>query len=320
VADKQHQQKSERPIAVYGAIAANLVIAVAKFVAALFTGSSAMLSEGLHSVVDTGNECLLLLGQRQSRRPADSEHPFGHGRAIYFWSLVVAIVLFGLGGGMSVYEGISHLQHPNPLEDPTWNYIVLGIAMVAEGFSWVVAVREFLPTVENESFWHALRTSKDPTVVTVIAEDTAALLGLVVAFLGVFLGQWFNSPYPDGIASIVIGLILAVIAVFLAYESRGLLVGEAADPEVVDHIRALAASDPLVEQVARPQTMHLGPDEVLLALALRFQKDLPAEQLVSAIDRLEQQIRREHPSMTRIFIEADAFSPQSDHHTEQEHA
>src|SRR5690349_10754775 len=164
---------SERPIVIYAAIGSNGIIAVAKFVAALLSGSAAMLAEGIHSVADTGNECLLLLGQKRSRRLADESHPFGHGKELYFWSLIVAIVLFGIGGGMSVYEGITHLQHPGALEDPTWNYVVLGIAFVAEGASWIIALKEFLPTVQDESFWHALRTSKDPTVVTVLCEDTA---------------------------------------------------------------------------------------------------------------------------------------------------
>jgi cation diffusion facilitator family transporter len=268
---------SERPIVIYAAIGSNGIIAVAKFVAALFSGSAAMLAEGIHSVADTGNECLLLLGQKRSQRLADESHPFGHGKELYFWSLIVAIVLFGIGGGMSVYEGITHLRHPTALEDPIWDYVVLGIAFVAEGTSWVIALKAFLPTVENESFWHALRTSKDPTVVTVLCEDTAALLGLIVAFLGVFLGNQFNSPYPDGIASVIIGFILTIISGFLAYESRGLLVGETADPAVVDHIRALVGSDSAVVQVARPLTMHLGPSEILLNLDVRFRKELSAD-------------------------------------------
>jgi len=298
----------ESPIAIYGAIAANFVIAVAKFVAAFFTGSSAMLSEGVHSVVDTGNECLLLLGKKQSQRPADPGHPFGHGQELYFWSLIVAIVLFGVGGGISVYEGVAHLLRPAPLEDPTWNYVVLGIALLAEGISWTIALRQFLPTVEDESIWHALRTSKDPTVVTVLGEDTAALLGLAVAFLGVFLGHRLRNPYLDGIASIVIGLILATVAGLLAYESRGLLVGEAADTAIVEHIRALAEADPDVTQAARPMTMHLGPSEVLLTLSLQFKDELTADDLAATIDRLERRIQQEHPTVKRIFIEAEAFT------------
>ena len=302
---------SERPTVIYAAIGSNSIIAVAKFVVALLSGSAAMLAEGIHSVADTGNECLLLLGQKQSHRPADESHPFGYGKDLYFWSLIVAIVLFGIGGGMSVYEGITHLQHPEVIEDPIWNYVVLGIAFVAEGTSWTIALKKFLPTIEEESFWHALRTSKDPTVVTVLCEDTAALLGLTVAFLGVFLGHQFNSPYPDGIASIVIGLILAIIAGFLAYESRGLLVGETADPGVVNHIHALVGADKAVIQVARPLTMHLGPDQILLNLDVRFHRELSAGELAEAVGRLENKIRQAHPHIKHIFIEANAFKDRS---------
>lgn len=308
---------SESSIAIYGAIAANSVIAVAKFTAAFVTGSSAMLSEGVHSLVDTGNEGLLLLGKKQSKQPPDDTHPFGYGQALYFWSLIVAIVLFGVGGGISVYEGISHLINPKVPQDPTWNYVVLGIAVVAEGISWSIALREFLPTIGDESFWHALRNSKDPTVVTVLGEDTAALLGLVVAFLGVFLGHQLQSPYPDGIASIGIGLILAAVAAFLAYESRGLLVGEAADPAIVARIRTLAEEEAGVEQAAQPMTMHLGSESILLTLALTFQPNLSAAELVETIDRLERRIRQEFPAITRIFIEAAAFARHSDHRCEQ---
>lgn len=178
-------RSSESAIAVYGAMGANLAVAITKFAAAFASGSSAMLSEGIHSVVDTGNEALLLLGLRRSEKPADARHPFGYGKELYFWSLVVAIVLFGVGGGMSFYEGITHLRHPTEIGDPTWSYVVLGLSFLFEGTSWVVALKRFLPGVRDESFWRALRTSKDPSVVTVLLEDSAALSGLVVAFLGV---------------------------------------------------------------------------------------------------------------------------------------
>jgi cation diffusion facilitator family transporter len=299
--------KSEHPIAVYGAIVANAIIAIAKFVAAFFTGSSAMISEGVHSVVDTGNQALLLLGINRSKRPPDEIHPFGHGKELYFWSLIVAIILFGIGGGISIYEGVTHMLHPGQLEDPTWNYAVLGIALLVEGISWAIALKEFLPTIGEESFWRAVRTSKDPTVVTVLFEDSAALAGLIVAFLGVFLAHYFNRPILDGVASLVIGAILAAVAIFLAYESRGLLVGEAADQQVVSNIRKLAESDPAVEQVERPLTMHLGPHQVLLNVALRFRDDLSAVELASTVDRVEQVIRKQHPDVKRIFIEAESL-------------
>ncbi|MFN2242870.1 MAG: cation diffusion facilitator family transporter, partial [Anaerolineae bacterium] len=250
---------SERPITVYGAMAANAVIGVSKFAAGIISGSSAMLSEAIHSVVDTGNELLLLLGIHRSRKPADELHPFGHGKELYFWSLIVAILLFGLGGGMSIYEGISHLRHPAVIKDPTWNYVVLGIAFIAEGTSWAIALNKLLKKKKaGQGIWDAVRASKNPAVFVVLAEDSAALLGILVAFLGVLLGHTFRNPYLDGAASIIIGLILATVAGFLSYESRDLLVGESADADVLQAIRRLAEADPAVVGVSRPLTMHFG--------------------------------------------------------------
>ena len=193
--------KNERPIAVYGAVVSNLLIAIMKFIVAAITGSSAMLSEGFHSTADTGNELLLLLGLHQSKKPADEAHPFGHGQELYFWSLIVAIILFSTGGGMSIYEGITHLIHPSELQNPNWNYVVLGLSFILEGISWTIAFRKLTERrTTDESFWQTLHASKDPSIFIVFGEDTAALTGLVVAFLGVFLGQQLNSHYPDGIA------------------------------------------------------------------------------------------------------------------------
>lgn len=297
----------EKPLAIYGALGANLLIAVTKFIAAGFTGSSAMLSEGIHSVVDTGNEVLLLLGLKKSRKPPDAGHPFGHGKELYFWSLIVAVALFGVGGGMSVYEGITHLQHPHALESPAWSYAVLGAAFVFETVSWVIVVRALLPEIRKEGFWQAVRTSKDPSVVTVFFEDSAALAGLVVAFLGVFLGHRLDNPYADGIASIVIGVILAAVSLFLVYQSKGLLLGESADPEVVADIHALARAIPAVADVQCPLTMHFGPDEVLLNLEMDFRPDATAAQITEAIERLEHDVRERHPEISRIFIEAKSL-------------
>jgi cation diffusion facilitator family transporter len=298
----------ERPVTVYGAMAANAVIAVSKFAAAIISGSSAMLSEGIHSVVDTGNELLLLLGIHRSQKPADELHPFGYGKELYFWSLIVAILLFGLGGGMSIYEGITHLQHPAVIRDPTWNYVVLGIAFVAEGTSWAIALKKLLEKKKKgRGLWQALRASKNPAVFVVLAEDSAALAGIVVAFLGVLLGHRLQNPYLDGAASIIIGLILTAVAGFLAYESRDLLVGESADAEVVQSIRTLAEADPAVVGVARPLTMHFGPDQVLLNLDIEFRPHLSASEVTAAVDRLEAKIRSEWPSIRRIFIEAESL-------------
>lgn len=304
---------SGSPIAVYGAIVANFVIAVAKFAAAAFTGSSAMLSEGIHSVADTGNQGLILLGLNRSKKPADAMHPFGHGKELYFWSLIVAIILFGVGGGLSIYEGIIHVQHPAELGDPTWNYVVLAIAFVVESIAWFIALRELLHHQQpDEGFWQTLRSSKDPSIYTVLGEDTAALLGIIVAFLGVFLGHRLDMPVLDGVASLVIGIILAIVAVFLAYESKGLIVGESADMHVVQRIRQVAKSDPAVAQVRDVLTMHFGPRDVLLNMDIEFRPNLSASELATAVDRLETNIRQEEPSIRRIFIEAEALKRQAE--------
>lgn len=293
---------------IYAAIASNLAIAITKFIAASMTGSSAMLSEGIHSVVDTVNELLLLLGIRLSNRPPDERHPFGHGQELYFWTLIVAILIFSIGGGMSIYEGIAHVQNPTPIEDPTWNYVVLGMAVLFEGFSWTVALKEFLPSVGDRNIWQAIKASKDPTIFTVLFEDSAALLGLFVAFLGVLMGHLLNNPYLDGAASIVIGIILTIVAILLARESRGLLVGEGADAATVKQLRSLVLVDPAVAGVLRLLTLHFGPHEVLLNIKIQFDRTLSAEDVTQAIDRLESTIQSHYPDIRNIFIEAKSLT------------
>ena len=294
--------------AIYAAIGGNLAIAIAKFVAAGFTGSAAMLSEGVHSLVDTGNGGLLLLGVKRSERPADSRHPFGHGKELYFWSLIVAVLIFGLGGGISAYEGFLHLLHPAPLHDPTWNYAVLAVAVLFEATVFVIALREFRKQMDpGENIWRAVQTSKDPSTFTVLFEDAAALLGLLVAFIGVFLSQHFGDARIDGAASMAIGLILAVTAGFLAFESKGLLVGEGADPQTVASIRALAQDEPGVKEVINPLTMHFGPNTILLTVDIEFEPALSAAEVEMAVDRLEKAIRKQHPRIKHIYIEAGAI-------------
>src|SRR3984893_3366601 len=244
-------------VAIYGAIAANVAIAVTKFVVAGVTGSSAMLSEGIHSAVDTFNGVLLLVGVRLSQRPATPEHPFGHGKELYFWSLIVAVLIFGVGGGLSFYEGVQHVRNPQPLRDPIWNYIVLGVATVFEGASFAIALRQFLKQAGNTPFWEALHRSKDPTTYTVLAEDSAALIGLVVAALGIALSQRFDKPVLDGVASLVIGLLLAAVAVALIWESRSLLIGEGIRPENARAIRSTALAQPKVRDVGRVLSMYV---------------------------------------------------------------
>lgn len=299
---------SESRTAIFAAIAGNLAIAATKFVAAAFTGSSAMLSEGIHSLVDTGNGALLLLGVRMSQKPPDATHPFGYAMELYFWSLVVAILIFALGGGMSVYEGVVHIAHPNQVKNPTWNYAVLGFAIVFESISFCFAIKAFRKEKGDQGIWETVHASKDPTTFTILFEDTAALLGLLVALTGIFLGHQLNMPYLDGVASITIGVILGVVAGFLAYESKGLLIGEGVNPQTLASIRAIAGADPSVVEVRKALTMHFGPHDVLLTLDVRFQKDLKSGEIAAAINRLEAKIRDRHPEIKHIFIEAKALS------------
>ena len=294
--------------AIYAAIAANLFIAVCKFVAAWFSGSSAMLSEGIHSVIDTGNSALLLLGIRLSRRPADDEHPFGHGKELYFWTLIVAVLIFAGGGGVSIYEGIQHLRNPHTIENPMWSYVVLAVAFVSECVSLRVAWHEFHESTGARPSLAAVRASKDPTTFTVLFEDAAAVAGIVAAFAGIYLSQALGSPYMDGAASVLIGMILIGVATVLVYESRGLLVGEGMDREQMASVRRTAESDPAVERVRRHLTMYFGPDTVLLNMDIQFRPDLKSGEVEDAVERIERAIRSRHPVIKTIFIEAESFA------------
>lgn len=298
-------------LVIYVAIAGNLAIAIVKFIAAGLSGSSAMLSEGIHSMVDTGNQLLLLLGVNRSRRPADRQHPFGYGKELYFWSLIVAIMLFGIGGGMAIYEGVDHVVNPRPLEDPFWAYVVLVVSMLLEGISWTLAMRALLKEKGKYTLWQTLRRSYDPAVLTVLLEDTAALIGLAVAFFGIYLAHRFSNPYYDGGASVLIGVTLCVVSVILIRESKGLLVGEAATPEVVESVISLARNEPAVVAVNQVLSMVFGPEEVLLNIEAQFVPSLSVSELAKAVSRLEVAIQKRHPRVKRIFIEV---APASPHH------
>lgn len=291
---------------IYAALAGNLMIAITKFAAAAYTGSSAMLSEAIHSVVDTGNQGLLLFGVHRARRPADPSHPFGYGMELYFWAFVVAIIIFGVGAGVSVYEGIDKLRFPRAVTDPYINYIVLGIAMVFEGAAWTVAYREFNRTKGSRSIVSAVGRSKDPAVFTVLFEDTAAMLGLIVAFAGIALGQYLHNDMFDAYASIVIGLILALTAILLARECKGLLIGEGASGAVIAGIEEIVAAQPGILGVNELLTMHFGPDDVLLNVSLDFADGLASEEVERAISRMEEQIKQSFPEIRRVFIEAQS--------------
>ncbi|GAA4503744.1 cation diffusion facilitator family transporter [Hymenobacter ginsengisoli] len=300
---------SSSKLSLYGGIAANVAIAVSKFVAAYITGSSAMLSEGIHSLVDTGNGGLLLYGMSRSQRPADAQHPFGHGKELYFWALIVAVLIFAIGGGMSFYEGVKHLDHPEPLEDPMWNYIVLGVSIVFEGAALVLALRALLekPT-PGVSFWTTLTTSRDPAVFASVLENAAAVAGLLIALLGVYFGHLLNNPLFDGGASIIIGLLLMGVAVLLVSRTRALLIGEGASEATTQQVQELARRIPGVATVRPPLTMYLAPDDVMLALDVEFEDHLTATQVEEAVEAVQNSIRAKYPEFKRIFIEAKSLA------------
>ncbi|MBU0740793.1 cation diffusion facilitator family transporter [bacterium] len=292
---------------IYAALAGNALIAVTKFVAAGITGNSAMLSEGIHSIVDTANQVLLLLGLKRARRPADARHPFGHGKEIYFWSFVVAIMIFAVGSGISLYEGVQHIRQPHPIDDPTLNYIVLAMSMIFEGVAWTMACREFSRARGRRNLLRAVQESKDPSTFVVLFEDTAALLGLVVAFLGVWLAHKTGLAWFDGAASVVIGLILGATALWLAWETKSLLIGESARPEVVEGVRRLAREVPEIDRVGEVLTLHMGPEFILVNVSVDFRDDCPAGRLEAAVAALGRAIRTKWPRVKMVFVEAEAL-------------
>lgn len=264
-----------------------------------------MLSEGIHSLVDTGNQVLLLYGLKRAAKPADAAFPFGHGKEIYFWSFVVAILIFAVGAGISIYEGIHHLQHPVAMKSVLINYIVLGAALIFESVVLIIALREFIRAKGKWGFLEAVKKSKDPSVFVVVFEDSAATLGLLVAFFGVFLSHEFGYWWADGCASILIGLILGATAIWLAYETKSLLIGEAADPEQVKGMRQVITDFPEVTRVNEVLTMHMGPDFVLANLSVDFEDSLLAGEIEQTVARMDQVIKEMYPSVKRVFIEAE---------------
>ena len=291
---------------IIAALIGNSLIAATKFIAAALTGSSAMLSEGIHSVVDTGNQILLLYGLRRSRLPADARYPFGRGKEVYFWSFVVAIMIFAVGAGLSIYEGIDHIIAPQHVENHTVNYVVLGLAMLFEGGAWLFAMREFSRAKGKWNYIQAVQRGKDPSIFVVVFEDSAAMLGLVVAFVGILLGQLTGIPYFDGAASIVIGLILGGTAAWLAYETKGLLIGESANPEVVDGLCDIITEFPEINHLNEVLTMHMGPEFILVNVSVDFADNLTADRMETTIERLDGEIKARFPRVKRVFVEAEA--------------
>ncbi|MFY9227249.1 MAG: cation diffusion facilitator family transporter [Blastocatellia bacterium] len=297
--------------AIYAALVGNFLIAITKFVAAFFTSSSAMLSEGIHSMVDTGNQVLLLYGLKKAQKPPDENFPFGHGKEIYFWSFVVAILIFALGSGISIYEGINHLLDPESVTNPYINYLVLSFGLIFEGIAWFLAFKEFSKQKGKLGYFEAVRKGKDPTLFLVLFEDSAAMLGLAIAFLGILLDQITGSSYFDGTASVLIGLVLGGTAVLLAYETKGLLIGESANKEVVQKIREIVSSYKEISYIHEVLTMHMGPEYILVTISADFTDAVSSLEVETLISKMDSQIKQTFPEVKKVFIEAETFSKKS---------
>lgn len=297
---------------IYVALAGNLLVAVTKFVAAAWTGSSAMLSEGIHSLVDTGNEILLLYGMRRSAGGPDHDHPLGHGREIYFWSFVVALLIFTLGAGVSIYEGVTHVLHPQAIRNAHVNYAVLALSALFEGISWWFTVRKFKQGKPDISLFRAVRRSKDPPSFIVLLEDSAALVGLLIAFAGVYCSVALKLPVLDGIASVLIGLVLAATALILARETKGLLIGESAHQSTLDSILRIAGDVHGVVHAHHLVTVHLAPQQILAALSLEFTDEFRSPDIEACVIELEKRVLAKHPAIVALFIK-----PQTSHHLKE---
>jgi cation diffusion facilitator family transporter len=288
--------------AIIAALIGNLLIAVTKGVAALFTGSSAMTSEAVHSLVDTGNEVLLLYGQHRAAKPPDEEHPFGYGRELYFWCFVVALLIFAVGAGVSAYEGVIHIRHPEPIEQVWINFVVLGLAFIFEGVSWWFGWETFARVRKSRPIWATVVASKDPTSFMVLFEDSAALVGIVIAAIATYLSWKLGLPWIDGAGSILIGVVLAIVSVLLARESKDLLIGERASPKLSDDLRKTVAADPCVLAVVDITTTQMSPDQVIAALSVEIDQSLRVPQVEKLIRRIEKGMHKKFPQLFRIFI------------------
>ncbi len=300
------EEKSKKVIII--ALLGNFAIAVSKFIAAAVTGSSAILSEGIHSVIDTGNEGLMLLGLHMAKKPADELHPFGRGKEVYFWGFVVAILIFAVGSGVSVYEGVHNFLHPEQIKNPLVNYIVIGLAFLFEGTSWTYALINFNKQRGKQGFIEAAHKAKDPSTFIVLFEDSAALGGLAVAAIGIFLEQMTGNTLYDSLASIFIGLILAVTAAWLAYETKGLLIGESAKGEIVEEIKSVLNGFDSIEHVNEVLTMHMGPHYILLNLSIDFKDSVSAGEVESSIEEMDKKIKEKNGDIKRIFIESETYT------------
>ncbi|WP_026449664.1 cation diffusion facilitator family transporter [Aequorivita capsosiphonis] len=295
--------KHKSNIAIYGAITANVLIAISKFIAAFFTGSSAMFAEGIHSIVDTGNGFLLLFGIKKGKRASDKTHVFGYGMETYFWSFIVSLLIFAFGGGFAIYEGVHSIQNPEIIKEPIWNYCVLGAAVLFEGSSLIIAIRSFKKLNPKGNLFKNMIKSKDPANFVIILEDSAAVTGLIIAFLGVFISIHFQYEYADGAASILIGVVLLVVAIFLARETKGLLLGESATPEVLNKLEAILDSDHDILDYGYPKTNHFGPDAILVILEIVFRENLLLEEAENKIAALSNEIKEKCPKVSQVYIQ-----------------
>jgi cation diffusion facilitator family transporter len=293
--------------AIYSALGANIIIAASKFVAATITGSSAMLSEAIHSVVDTGNEIFLLIGKAKSKKPPDMAHPLGYGRELYFWNFNVALLIFGVGGGMSLWEGFQRLTtHEHALTHPTWSYIALVIALVSESVSFVISIKQFRRENLGLGFWLAVRASKDPSTFTVVFEDAAAILGLFIAFAGIFLGDQMHSPYPDAIASILIGTLLCGVAAVLARETKSLLIGEGIGKSNIDRAKAIIQAHRCVSRIEEISSLQLGPGEALLLVRVSPTVELTSNEITAIRNELQSELAKLFPGGRRLYIQFES--------------
>jgi cation diffusion facilitator family transporter len=301
-------EKSGSSKVIFAAIASNLGIAAAKFVVAGMTGSAAMVAEAIHSTADTGNELLLLIGERNRTRKPDARHPFGYGKVVYFWALIVALSVFTLGGGVSIYHGVHAIMHPKPPGDPMWNYVVLGVAALFEGYSWNVSRLEINKKKKpGRTLWQAFRSSKDASVFTVFVEDSAALVTIVVAAMGIGLGQLTGNPYFDPGASVVIGLILVVAAFVLARETGDLLVGETMGINGTEQLRAIFDAERQLDAVGDLLSMQMGPDRILLTASVQFTRGMRIDEVEATIARLEKNVHAAFPAIKQIYFESGAL-------------
>jgi cation diffusion facilitator family transporter len=308
------ESESGSKTVVFAALAGNLLVAISKYVASLFTGSAAMLAEAIHSTVDTGNQVLLLYGMQRAKRPPNEKFPFGYGKEIYFWSFMVAVLLFSVGAGISIIDGVFRILYPEPIDHPYINYGVLGLGVLFEGSSWLVAAREFRRVKGSWGVLEAVRRGKDPGKFLVLFEDSAAIIGLGLAFAGLIAVQFTGLEIFDGLASIGIGAILAFASIWLAIETKGLLIGEAANPYVVRAIREVLEQDPAVARINEVLTMHIGPEFVLANISVRFRAALSGQQLQDAIARMDSHIKQRCAPVKRIFIEAEHEADQPPAH------